>query len=110
MARVDPFDATPLPGVTPRQAAGWTKYRLKTRAAVEEDKYAAAYLEAISQGSYRDGLSKFWGVSPGPRTVAAYKGAASEATERWNKEFETRPARSHNANKWLDGSRHGIQK
>ena len=111
MAQVDPFvDGQQAPPVSPAQASGWYKYRLKTRAAVASDTYWRGLQNAAQEGRYQQGLASFWGVRPGPKTVGSWQSSHDEAADRWNDEFDQHPDRMRNADKWLRGSREGIQR
>ena len=112
MANVDPF-VEGAPPVSPAQAAGWTKYRMKTREAVAADRYREGYQRAIDDGRYREGMARFWGV-PLERVRAAvmqaWQGAQEWASTKWNGEFDQHPDRVRNADKWLQAARAGIQR
>ena len=99
MANVDPF-VEGAPPVSPAQAAGWTKYRMKTR-------------EAVAADRYREGKARFWGVPPERVRAAvmqAWQGAQEGASTRWNGEFDQHPDRVRKADKWLQPARAGIQR
>ena len=112
MASVDPF-VEGAPPVSPAQAAGWTKYRMKTREAVAADRYREGYQRAIGEDRYREGMARFWGVSPErvrAEVMQAWQGAQEGASTRWNDEFNQHPDRVRNADKWLQAARAGIQR
>ena len=112
MANVDPF-VEGAPPVSPAQAAGWTKYRMKTREAVAADRNREGYQRAIDDGRYREGMARFWGFSPErvkAEVMQAWHGAEEGATKNWNSEFDQHPDRVRNADKWLQAARAGIQR
>ena len=112
MAGVDSF-VKGVPPVSPAQAAGWTKYRLKTREAVAADRYREGYQRAISEDRYREGMARFWGVSPDrvkAEVMQAWQGAQGDASTKWNGEFDQHPDRVRNADNWLAAARAGIQR
>jgi len=55
MASVDSF-VKGAPPVSPAQAAGWTKYRLKTSEAVAPDRYREGHQRAAHDDRYREGM------------------------------------------------------
>ena len=112
MANVDPF-VEGAPPVSPAQAAGWTKYHMKTREAVAADRYREGYQRAIDDGHYREGKARFWGVlleRVRAAVMQAWQGAQEGASTRWNDEFGQHPDRVRNADKWLQAARAGIQR